>query len=76
MGELRPFATEGSTSMFIGPEPVFDIFFFYVYLRGLSPHFDQNTLKRCFSLGLCKPKPEITEKTCPRLIQSFIKVRE
>jgi len=45
MGDLRPFAREGSANMFIGPEPVFDIFFCYVYLRGLWPYFDPNTLR-------------------------------
>jgi hypothetical protein len=45
MDDLRPFAREGSENMFIGPEPVFDIFSCYVYLRALWPYTDQNTLR-------------------------------
>lgn len=39
MGDLKSFARESSIDMFIRPEPVLDIFFCYVQLRGLLRYF-------------------------------------
>jgi hypothetical protein len=38
-GNLRYLAREASANMFIGPEPVLDIFFCLVSFRGLCPYF-------------------------------------
>jgi hypothetical protein len=38
-GNLRYLVREASASVYIGPEPVLDIFFSHVSLRGLCPYF-------------------------------------
>jgi hypothetical protein len=62
--------------MFIGPEPVLDIFFCLVSFRGLCPYFWPKHYKGYLTLGSGGLNPEGIMKTYPRLYQAFIKAAE
>jgi len=70
---LRYLAREASANMFIGPEPVLDIFFCHVSLRGLCPYFWPKHSKGYLTLGSGGLNPEGIRKTYPRSYQPFIK---
>jgi len=59
--------------MFIGPEPVLDIFFCYVQLRGLRPYYLPQHLKGYFSSGSGKLNPEVIRKSYLGQFLTFMK---
>ena len=59
-----------------GPEPVLDIFFCHVYLRGLWHYFLPQHPKGYFSLGSCKLNPEFIRKTYRRPVLAFVMALE
>ena len=63
-GNQRHLARDGWASMFIGPEPVLDIFSVMCNLEVGGLIFDHNT-KGYFSPGSVKLNLAVIRKTCP-----------